>query len=130
MTPTVADYIGSWVQPYPFVGGQVFPDNGLITTNYDKRVTQNQRLEIASKLLRQGVAFEKQPKIDGTFNYVWDSNFVANVEESLASGVVAGFSKAQKALFEAYIACALSGDFSQASDEVKALNTYLALEKK
>lgn len=123
-TETVYD-----LQPY---GGfsQLFPDNGIITTNVDKRVTQNERLEVASKLFHKGTPYETKKKIDGTVDYIWNETFLELVEESLASGYVQNFSKAQKALFDDYLACAMSGDFSTASEEVKALNKYLALEKK
>jgi hypothetical protein len=103
----------------------VFPDNGIISQAYDSRVSQNDMLRVAQKLMHQQPAYVREENLAGQGVYTWDPDFIAMIDESLLRGVKANFSQSQRSLFADYITYLKNGLTPTTSEAVIALNAYL-----
>lgn len=110
---------------FPFGTDGQFPDNGLIPQSYDVRVTQNDMRKVSSGLMRQGDAYYREEKTDGTGKYSWNIEFINGINSTFATGVIANFSKVQRKLFDKYMAFASDSLSTVPSEAVVQLDLYL-----
>jgi len=103
----------------------IFPDNGIISQAYDSRVSQNDMLRVAQKLMHQAPAYVREENLVGQGVYVWGPDFIAMIDESFLNGTKANFSVSQLALFNSYITFLQDGITASTPEAVIALDTYL-----
>ena len=117
----------SYLYPYgsPAIGVGAFPDNGLLTMEYDCRVSHNDMLRIGQKLMHQTPAYVREENLLGQGVYTWDPDFIAMIDESFANGIKSNFSKPQAALFSQYVEFLQNGATANTPEAVIALDQYL-----
>lgn len=109
--------------PYGII--ETFPDNGLLTFDYDKRVSQNDMAHIGRELLGECEAYYREEALNGTGIYTWNPDFIKMVQQSINDNKMANFSKSQKILFKKYITLLTDGIVGNEPEEVIELNKYL-----
>lgn len=50
---------------FPFGSNNAFADNGLLTQNYDSRVSQNDMLRVGTKIMHQQPAYVREENLLG-----------------------------------------------------------------
>jgi hypothetical protein len=110
---------------FPYGTNDLFPDNGLITFDYDKRVSANDMLSIGAKLMHQAPAYVREENLLGVGVYTWNPDFILMIDESFKNGIKSNFSKDQGKLFADYIKYIQNGSTPTTSEAAIALNTYL-----
>ena len=110
---------------YPYGVNEMFPDNGLITFDYDKRVSANDMLKIGRELMHECEAYYKEEALDGTPIYTWNPDFITMIDASFKNNKKENFSKQHSIIFSAYISYLQSGNTSSTTADVMALDSYL-----
>lgn len=110
---------------FPISESLIYPDNGMLTMAYDRRVSQNDMLKISSEILQQDDAYYREERLDGTGIYTWSQRFIDMIILSFTEGKIANFSVKQRKLFDEYIQIIKDSGLATASEEIKALDTYL-----
>jgi hypothetical protein len=110
---------------FPYGTNDLFPDNGIVTFDYDKRVSANDMIRIGAKLMHQTPAYEREEDLLGQTVYLWNPDFISMIDESLKNGIKSNFSKDQGKLFSDYVKFLQNGPTPTTSEAVIALNTYL-----
>ena len=104
---------------------ETFPDNGILSMAYDKRVTQNDILQVTGKLLHKGVAYYREEALDGSGIYTWNQDFIDMLQKSISENKIANFTKEQRRLFDKYILLLTDGITGNETEDVIALDTYI-----
>lgn len=110
---------------FPFGANNAFPDNGILSQAYDSRVSQNDILNVSSRLMHQGVPYEIEKRISGGDIYHWNPDFIAKLKDAFLNNVQPNMSTKEKDVFNRYITFAQDGELATTKQDVKDLDNYL-----
>ena len=116
---------GTQITSFPLGTDGIFPDNGILSQAYDKRVSQNDILRVSRELMHNEEPYYKELALNGVGIYTWNEHFIALIKQSLSENKVANFSKQQKVLFNKYLVLLTDGVVGNEPEDVVALDAYL-----
>lgn len=116
---------GTSTTSFPLGTDGIFPDNGILSQAYDKRVSQNDMLKVAMQLMHHADAYYREEKLDGTGQYTWNQDFITLLQESMSSGLISNMSRKQRILFDKYVRLLTDGIIGNETEDVLELDKYI-----